>query len=120
MSVAGKILIANDLLTGETLFMGSAEWVSDHRLAHVAQTEDEASSLDALGRTAMQMNKVVDAYLIEVAPDETGTQQPVHYRERMRTTGPSNRPDLGKQAHGVATLHPVTTGLDSVGNGART
>jgi sulfite reductase (NADPH) hemoprotein beta-component len=33
---------------------------------------------------------------VEVKPD--GTPEPCHYRERLRTLGPSTRLDLGKQA----------------------
>jgi sulfite reductase (NADPH) hemoprotein beta-component len=42
----------------------------------------------------------VDAYLVDVVLGENGPQ-PRHFRERLRTLGPSIRRDLGKQARSV-------------------
>ena len=98
MAQAAQILIANDLMSGEVLFMGHDDWVVDHRDAAIASTIEEASALDAKGKSGMAENKVVDAYLVDVVIAEDGAPVPVHYREKMRTKGPSNRTDLGKQA----------------------
>ena len=43
-------------------------------------------------------NVIVDPYLVEVTIGTNGEPIPVHYRERMRTLGPTTRLDLGKQA----------------------
>ncbi|MEY4091833.1 MAG: hypothetical protein RLZZ496_1015, partial [Pseudomonadota bacterium] len=43
-------------------------------------------------------NRIVDPYLAQVQIGGDGAPVPVHYRERMRTRGPTIRPDLGKQA----------------------
>ena len=68
------ILLANDLLDGDVVFAAAA----------------------------LSGNKVVDAYLVDVAI-ESGSPVPRHFRERFKTLGPSNRPDLGKQAgEGIA------------------
>jgi sulfite reductase (NADPH) hemoprotein beta-component len=43
---------------------------------------------------------VVDPYLADVSL-ETGAPVPTHFREVYRTRGPSNRPDLGRQAESL-------------------
>ena len=43
-------------------------------------------------------NVIVDPYLVQVTISADGEPVPVHYRERMRTLGPTTRLDLGKQA----------------------
>ena len=93
-----QILISNDLMSGETLFMGHQGWVADHRLARSVSSPEEAEELEALGKAEMKANKVVDAYLVDVIIGSDGVPEPTHYREKMRTKGPSNRLDLGKQA----------------------
>jgi hypothetical protein len=93
-----KILIANDLLSGEVMFMGQEGWILTHNKAKIAHTEEEQTALNELGLKSMAQNKVVDAYLIDIALDEHNIPQPMHYRELMRTKGPSIRLDLGKQA----------------------
>ncbi|MBY0612201.1 MAG: DUF2849 domain-containing protein [Beijerinckiaceae bacterium] len=93
-----QILISNDLLSGETLFMGQDGWVSDHRRARTAASPEDIAALEVLGKAEMKANKVVDAYLVDVVIGQDGSPEPTHYRERVRTKGPSNRPDLGKQA----------------------
>lgn len=91
------ILIANDFLDGEVVFLGSAGFERDHRRALVARTQAEADALSARAALAFKDNAIVDPYLAQVALGEGGPT-PVHYRERMRTLGPTTRPDLGKQA----------------------
>jgi hypothetical protein len=92
------ILIANDFLDGEVVFLGAEGWEHDHRRAVIARTEAEAAALLARGAAGFSANQIVDPYLAEVALQEDGTPAPLHYRERMRTLGPTTRPDLGKQA----------------------
>jgi hypothetical protein len=92
------ILIANDLLSGDVIFLGENGWVSTHRKAKVANRADEAETLLAKGTSELKANRVVDPYLVEVGIDAVGVPEPLHYREKMRTLGPTVRPDLGKQA----------------------
>ena len=80
--------------------MGSSGWVVDHRAAVIASTDEASEALEAAGKAEMKHNTVVDAYLVEVEIASDGEPVPTHYREKMRTKGPSNRPDLGKQAAG--------------------
>ena len=92
------ILIANDLLSGDVIFLGESGWVSTHRTAKVATRTDEAEALLAKGTSELKANRVVDPYLVEVGINAAGVPEPLHYREKMRTLGPTVRPDLGKQA----------------------
>ncbi len=78
--------------------MGETGWVKTHNKAKIASTADEQIALDELGAKSMTANEVVDAYLIDIVLDQHNTPQPTHYRELMRTKGPSIRLDLGKQA----------------------
>jgi len=107
MAVAPKrpplpaILLANDLLDGDIVFAAvEAEllaWTRDPAQALVAADEAAAERLEAFAAAELRGNKVVDAYLVDVAT-ESGRPVPRHFRERFKTLGPSNRPDLGKQA----------------------
>jgi hypothetical protein len=91
------ILIANDLVDGEVVFRTASGWSSEPREALIAGNPEAADALEAEGLAEMRHNKVVDAYLVDVSLGENGPQ-PRHFRERLRTLGPSIRPDLGKQA----------------------
>jgi sulfite reductase (NADPH) hemoprotein beta-component len=96
------ILLANDLLDGDVVFAaddaaGALAWTRDPAQALVAADDAAAERLEAFAATEFKAQHVVDAYLVDVAL-EVGGPVPRHYRERMKTLGPSNRPDLGKQA----------------------
>ena len=92
------ILTANDLLEGDVIFLGEAGWLRDHRGARIARNADEAKALEAVGAADKAARKIIDPYLVEVSLDADGTPTPIRHRERLRTLGPSVRPDLGKQA----------------------
>jgi hypothetical protein len=93
-----QIVIANDLLEGDVVFLGRSGWVRDHRGARVGHSAQEIAAIEAIGKAEMAANRVVDASLIDVLLTQEGTPEPLHYRERIRTLGPSVRLDLGKQA----------------------
>ena len=101
------ILLANDLLDGDVVFASNdgastLAWTRDPALALVAADDPAADRLEAFAAAELRGNRVVDAYLVDVAV-ETGRPVPRHFRERFKTLGPSNRPDLGKQAgEGIA------------------
>ena len=92
------IVIANDLLSGDVIFLGAAAWELSHRKASIARTQDEADTLLARAQSDFKANRIVDPYLAEVRVLENGMPEPIHYREQMRTRGPTTRTDLGKQA----------------------
>jgi len=80
------------------VFLGADGWVRDYRLARLAANAEEAGALERTGMVAKAASQIVDPYLIEVRLGSDGLPVPVRYRERLRTLGPSVRPDLGKQA----------------------
>ena len=92
------IVIANDLLEGDVIFMGATDWENTHRRAAIARTQEEADALLARAQLDFKTNRIVDPYLAVVALHSDGTPEPIHYREKMRTKGPTPRVDLGKQA----------------------
>jgi len=86
----GVMVIANDLLTGRTVFFSQENtWLAlaglEHSQAAIAHSEAEAESL--LGRAVPTdgVSPVIDAYVIEL--DANGL--PSHSRERLRASGPS-------------------------------
>ena len=92
------ILLANHLLDGDVVFRTSDGWTLDPARALIATDDATADVLDVAGKAALAANEVVDAYLVDVAIDALGHAVPRHFRERFKITGPSIRPDLGKQA----------------------
>ena len=92
------IVIANDLLSGDVIFLGHDKWELTHHRAAVASDQSAADALLARAKVDVAANHVVDPYLAQVQIAGDGTPVPVHYRERMRTLGPTIRPDLGEQA----------------------
>jgi Protein of unknown function (DUF2849) len=92
------ILLANDLLTGDVVFRTLNGWSRDPKDARVVESIEAAQVLEAEGAAAMAQNAVIDAYLVDVDVSEAGLPVPRHFRERYKILGPSNRPDLGKQA----------------------
>jgi hypothetical protein len=96
-----QIAVASDLLLGDVVFLGPQGWIRNHRGATVAFTVPEIAALDAILKIEVAANRVVDGALIDVCLKDDGTPEPLHYRERLRTLGPSVRLDLGKQAECV-------------------
>jgi hypothetical protein len=92
------IVIANDLLSGDVIFLGHDKWELTHHRAAVASDQSAADALLARAKVDVAANRIVDPYLAQVQIAGDGAPVPVHYRERMRTLGPTIRPDLGKQA----------------------
>lgn len=92
------ILMANDLLDGDVVFRTAGGWSLHHHDALVARDAAAADRLEAAGRSAMANNEVVDACLVDVTLTPECIPVPRHYREKIRTRGPSFRTDLGKQA----------------------
>lgn len=101
------ILLANDLLDGDVVFASGGAtdaivWTRDPALALVATDDAAATVLESFAAAELAGNRVVDAYLVDVEI-QSGAPVPRHFRERFKTLGPSNRPDLGKQAgEGIA------------------
>ncbi len=92
------ILVANDLLEGDVVFAASQGWTRDPREAQVAEDEAQAQALESFAAGEYLRAHIVDPYLVDIELNAEGVPVPRHYREVLRTRGPSNRPDLGKQA----------------------
>ena len=92
-----KVVSANDLLVGDVVYLDrDGAWTRNLETAAVAETPEAADHLLAVA--GAQPGQVVGPYLADVALREGAGPTLTHLRERMRERGPSNRPDLGRQA----------------------
>ena len=78
-----QVLTANDLVEGDSVFLGAAGWTRDIAAARIAATPDEATALEAEGAAAVATNRVVEPYMVAVGL-ETGRPVPLERRERIR------------------------------------
>jgi len=93
-----KVLTANRLTDGIAVWLGAnGEWLEHIDDALIARHEEAVEALDKAGKAAFNDNLVVDIALIDVE-EINGAIYPVRLRERIRASGPTFRPDLGKQA----------------------
>jgi hypothetical protein len=82
----GALVIANDLLTGRTVYLTeSGEWTE--RVDNAWQVPDDQSAERAMkyAKSAEDENLIVGAYL--VATERSG--RALHIREQLRVSGPS-------------------------------
>ncbi|VAW12846.1 hypothetical protein MNBD_ALPHA09-352 [hydrothermal vent metagenome] len=90
-----RVLTANDLLTGEVVFLTSqGTWSRDLDQARLAQTSQELASLDAVAASAAIEAATVGAYVIEVGRDPDGGLCPLAPREKIRLLGPLTQPGV--------------------------
>lgn len=92
-----KIVTGNELRSGAVVFLAETGWSASVDEALVAEDEEALSALMAAADQAKAANLVVDVYATDVRR-EGCRLIPVHYREVMRTKGPTVRADLGYQA----------------------
>lgn len=93
-----KVLTANRLTDGIAVWLGAnGQWLDRIDDALIARHADAAAALEAAGKAAFDDNRVIDVAVIDVEEID-GEIHPLRLRERIRAAGPSNRPDLGKQA----------------------
>ncbi len=112
----GKILTANELLSGDVIYFGqTGTWSRDLDEAFVGLDDNAWTWLEQKGEGEDRIGRVVGAYLVEVEKTATGVR-PTHIRERIRTLGPTVRNDLGKQAEAIGVsvgpveMLPVSSG----------
>lgn len=99
-----KIVTANHLLEGHSIFLAEDGWTADYRCALIASTAEELMVLEARGKAGEEANQVVGVYLVDVELSENGSPEPLHYREKMRVRArPSFWPDAAKQPRCGAT-----------------
>jgi hypothetical protein len=95
--MSARIVIANRLKDGSVVYRGALGWVDRISQAELAHDDEAAKALNERAQRAVVGNEIVDPYLIEVAEID-GELRPTRYRERIRSQGPTVRPDLGYQA----------------------
>lgn len=92
-----QVISANRLSDGLVVYLASddswSEWIAR---SEIATDEAAADALLARAKWAEENRIVVDPYLVHVA-EYDGEVRPTKYREFIRATGPSVRPDLSKQ-----------------------
>jgi hypothetical protein len=92
-----QIVNANRLEDGRVVYLGPSGWVEQIADAEVAGSDAAASALLDVAKRSVAACEIVDPYLIEVV-EEDGRLMPARWRERIRSRGPTVRPDLGYQA----------------------
>jgi len=93
-----QVLTANRLRDGQVVYLVEDDtWSERLSDAIVADTDEMAKTLLALGARAAEQHVVVDPYLFAVSV-ENGRILPQSRRELIRAAGPSVRIDLGYQA----------------------
>lgn len=97
MAGMAQVLTANRLSDGRVIYWRGDGWVET--LAEATVFAEPAAAAAALAATSefVAGNVVVAPYLFEVRDG-----RPVKQREIVRASGPSVRPDLGKQAPGAS------------------
>ncbi len=80
------VVTANDLIEGDSVFLGALGWVRDIAEARVALAPGEAAVLEQAGIEGEDGNIVVGPYLIEVSV-AAGRPVPVLRREQIRASG---------------------------------
>ena len=108
-----QVLTANRLSDGTPVFLTRyGRWSERIGGARVVRDAGARDRLEQIGAAAVAANIVVEPYLVDVEKPD-GRPVPVRYRERLRTRGPSVRPDLGKQAAsvGVGGQEPLALAL---------
>lgn len=94
-----QIITANDLLSGEVVYLSSdGTWVVSHSDAIAFETPEEADT--RLASVQRSDASVVGPYLAAANFGKGCLPEPAHFREMFRTKGPSNR-FLGKQTAAV-------------------
>ena len=91
-----QVIMANDLLTGDVIFLSrdSCNWTEFLQEAWVGESQQLVEQmLTIVGDSHL----IIDALAIDVEENQ-GNLELKTFRERLRSQGPSVRPDLGKQA----------------------
>jgi tRNA(Ile2) C34 agmatinyltransferase TiaS len=103
----GQVMTANRLRDGEVVFLTRAGVWSEKIDEAVLALEPQAkAALETRAAEDVRKTLVTGHYLFD-AERINGRIRASHFRERVRTLGPSVRPDLGKQANGTAGGFPV-------------
>jgi Protein of unknown function (DUF2849) len=87
--MGAQVITANRLFDGAVVYLSpQGEWVQRIEAAAVADDAVAAAALIAAGERAVQEQRVVAPYLIEVEATAQSVR-PKRYREQLRASGPS-------------------------------
>jgi hypothetical protein len=87
-SFTPKVVTANALLEGDAVWLTEADtWTRDIHEAELIT--DEAHGDLRLLEAQARADEIAGAYLADAKPGDDGPE-PVHFREKFRTRGPSN------------------------------
>lgn len=96
-----KVITANRLLNGDVVWLAeNGAWVERITLAKVFEGKDAVAEGLAEGAEAEKAQEVVAVYDMDVTIED-GVIVPVRLREKIRASGPTTHPELGKQALAV-------------------
>ncbi len=97
----GQVMTANRLRDGEVVFLTrSGVWSEKIDDAVLALEPQAAAALEARAADDVKSTLITGQYLFD-AERIGGKIRAEHFRERIRTLGPTIRLDLGKQAEGT-------------------
>ena len=92
------ILTANDLFDGDVVYLApDGAWTRHPVDAYLFENQDEANR--SLAAAEAQADAIVEPYLMSAVWEGHQGPEPVHIREILRATGPTNYCH-GKQAEG--------------------
>ncbi|MCA0432431.1 MAG: DUF2849 domain-containing protein [Proteobacteria bacterium] len=98
----GQVMTANRLRDGEVVFLTRAGiWSEKIDDAVLALEPQAAAALEERAQQDVKATAVTGTYLFD-AERIDGKIRALHFRERIRTLGPTVRTDLGKQSQGTA------------------
>lgn len=98
----GQVMTANRLGDGAVVFLTRAgQWNEKIDEAVLVLEPLAKEALEKRAAEDVKANLVTGTYLFD-AERVDGRIRALHMRERIRTLGPTVRPDLGKQAEGTA------------------
>ena len=87
--MGAQVITANRLFDGAVVYLSlQGDWVQRIEAAAVADDAVAAAALIAAGERAVQEQRVVAPYLIEVEATAQSVR-PKRYREQLRASGPS-------------------------------
>lgn len=94
-----QVISANRLGDGIVVYLAAdGSWSEFIAGSVIALDDATAEAMLVQARQAERDRVVIDPYLIDVA-EVDGEVRPTRYRELIRATGPTVRPDLSKQRY---------------------
>jgi hypothetical protein len=96
-----EVITANRLIDGIVVFQAAEGWGEDFAQATVYDNAEASKAALARAKEDEARDVVVEPYAV-VVELRSGHYAPKALREFIRASGPTTRPDMGKQAQGQA------------------